>query len=74
LALYDESVIYRVYRITTSAHYLAHYLVHHLIHHLAHHLAVASFLLITQPTAVTPAAVAPAAMASTTVMALIRAQ
>jgi hypothetical protein len=48
-------VIYRIYRITASAHYLAHYFVHHLIHlvyHLVHHLvhhhlAVASFLLRT---------------------------
>jgi len=62
--------MYRIYRITASAHYLAHRLIHHLVHHLAHHLAVASFLLMTQPAgAVTPAAVAPAA-----VMALVRAQ
>jgi len=47
-------VIYRIYRITASAHYLTHYL----IHHLTHHLAVASFLLITQPAAtIAPAAV-----------------
>jgi hypothetical protein len=60
-------VIYRIYRITASAHYLAYrlayYLVHYLIHYLAYYLAVASFLLITQPaTAVTPAAVTPAAI------------
>jgi hypothetical protein len=65
-------VIYRIYRITASAHHLAHYLVHHLIHliyHLVHHLvhhhlAVASFLLMTQPAA----AIAPAA-----IIALVRA-
>jgi hypothetical protein len=65
-------VIYRIYRITASAHYLAHYpvhhfihLIHHPVHHLVHHhLAVASFLLMTQPAA----AVAPAA-----IIALIRA-
>jgi hypothetical protein len=54
-------VIYRIYRITASARYLAHYLVQHL----AQHLAVASFLLMTQPAA---------AMAPAAVMALIRAQ
>ena len=68
-------VIYRIYRITASARYLAHYLVQHLAHylvqHLAQHLAVASFLLMTQPTA---AAVAPAAVAPAAVVALVRAQ
>ena len=44
-------VIYRIYRITVSAHYLAHhlahYLVYYLVHRLVHHLAMASFLLMT---------------------------
>ena len=52
-----------IYRITTSAHYLVQHLVQHFVQHLAHYPAVASFLLMTQPTAaVAPAAVAPAAV------------
>ena len=61
-------VIYRIYRITVSAHYLAHhlahYLVYYLVHRLVHHLAMASFLLMTQPTTT---------MAPAAVIALIRA-
>ena len=53
-------VIYRIYRITASARYLAHYL--------AHCLVVASFLLITLPAA---AAAPTTAIAPTAVIALI---